>query len=352
MQRSVLMMITLGFVAMMTACGQATAAGNDPWVVCDGGTGPGKGKNIVLITGDEEYRSEEGLTQLGRILARHHGFKCTVLYSINPDTGEIDPTSLSNIPGMEAIDSADLVILLTRFRDLPDEQMKHFVDYVNAGKPIIGLRTATHAFNFKKYKTYADYSFNAKTWDGGFGRQVLGETWINHHGHHKHESTRGLIAPGAENHPILTGIKSGEIWGPTDVYGIRLPQPDGCKPLVLGQVLKREGEYDKNDPNFGMKPTDQPLEGAKNDPMMPVAWLKPYQAPGGKSGQAFCTTMGSSTDLANAPLRRLIVNAAYFLLGMDVPAKANVDLVGEYKPTPYGFAGHAKGVKPADLKMK
>jgi hypothetical protein len=344
------MMITLVTVAMMTACGQAAAA-NDPWVVYQGGDGPGKGKSVVLITGDEEYRSEEGLTQLGRILSKHHGFKCTVLYSIHPESGEIDPTTLTNIPGMQAIDKADLVIILTRFRDLPDDQMKHLVDYVNAGKPIIGLRTATHAFNFKQHKTYADYSFNAKAWDGGFGRQVLGETWLNHHGHHKHESTRGLIAPGAESHPVLSGIESGSIWGPTDVYGVRLPLPETCKPLVMGQVLKREGEFDKNDPNFGMKPTDKPLEGAKNAPMMPIAWIKSYQAPQGKPGYAFCTTMGSSTDLVNAPLRRLLVNAAYYLLGMDVPAKVNVEIVGEFNPLPYGFGGHAKDVKPADLKM-
>lgn len=77
--------------------GSAIAA--DPWLVFEGGDGPGKGKHIVLISGDEEYRSEEGLPQLGKILSRHHGFKCTVLFAIDPATGTIDPNNGRNIPG-------------------------------------------------------------------------------------------------------------------------------------------------------------------------------------------------------------------------------------------------------------
>ena len=110
-------------------------------VVYDGGNGPGKGKHIVLLSGDEEYRSEEGLPMLAKILAVRHGFKCTVLFAINPADGTIDPLTLTNIPGMEALDSADACVMGLRFRELPDAQMKHFVDYLNAGKPIIALRT-------------------------------------------------------------------------------------------------------------------------------------------------------------------------------------------------------------------
>ena len=148
----------------------------------------------MLISGDEEYRSEEALPQLGKILAKHHGFKCTVLFAIGKD-GTINPNRNDNIPGLEALRSADLMIIATRFRDLPDEQMKEVVAYVESGRPIIGMRTATHAFNLKG-KTYADYSWNSKEWNGGFGRQVLGETWVSHHGNHGKESTRGIIAPG------------------------------------------------------------------------------------------------------------------------------------------------------------
>ena len=193
------------------------------WVSYPGAEGLGQGKHVVLISGDEEYRSEEALPQLGKILSKHHGFRCTVLFAIDPKTGVINPDISDNIPGLEALKNADLMIIATRFRDLPDEQMKHIVDYVDSGRPIIGMRTATHAFNFRKNKTYAKYSYNNKEWTGGFGRQILGETWINHHGDHKRQSTRGIAAEGQKDNPLLNGCE--DIWGPTDVYGVRLPLP-------------------------------------------------------------------------------------------------------------------------------
>jgi len=167
-----------GLVANFLA---SAALAADPWVVYEGSDGPGKGKHVVLVSGDEEYRSEESLPLLGKILAKHHGFKCTVLFAIDKD-GTINPNVRDNIPGLEALDKADLMIIFTRFRDLPDDQMKHVVDYVESGRPVIGMRTATHAFDIKGDKTYAKYSWTSKSPDGGFGRQVLGETWINHHG--------------------------------------------------------------------------------------------------------------------------------------------------------------------------
>src|SRR5205085_8764869 len=117
-----------------------TAQASDPWVLYDGFDGPGKGKHIVLISGDEEYRSEEALPQLGKILAKQHGFKCTVLFAIDPKDGTINPNVLNNIPGLEALKTADLMVLFTRMRDLPDPQMKYIVDYVESGRPIVALR--------------------------------------------------------------------------------------------------------------------------------------------------------------------------------------------------------------------
>jgi hypothetical protein len=313
-------------------------------VVNEGGDGPGKGKHVVLISGDEEYRSEEALTQLARILSKHHGFKTTVLYAIDPKDGTINPNVNNNIPGTEALATADLMVIATRFRDLPDEQMKPIVDYLEAGKPVMGLRTATHAFNIKKGKTYEKYSYNfgGADYKQGFGKQVLGETWVNHHGGHGSEATRGLIAPGAEGHPILKGIKDGDVWGPTDVYTVKLPLPGDSKPLLLGAVLA------------GMKPDSKPVEGKKNDPMMPVAWTKTYEGKGGVKGRVFTTTMGSSTDLENEGMRRLLVNAAYWCVGLEdkITDKAPVDIVGEFKPLPFKFNGAKKGVKPDDLMMK
>jgi type 1 glutamine amidotransferase len=313
----------------------STARADDPWVVYTGGEGPGRGKNVVLISGDEEYRSEEALPQLGKILAKRHGFTCTVLFAIGK-FGTIDPNRTDNIPGLEALRKADLMIIATRFRDLPDDQMKEIVDYVESGRPVIGMRTATHSFNIKGGKKYARYSWNSKEWDGGFGRQVLGETWISHHGHHGQESTRGIIARGETGHPILRGIKDGDIWGPTDVYGVRLPLPGDSKPLVLGQVVA------------DMTSTGKPVEGKQNDPMMPVAWVKTFTGESGKPARVFTTTMGAATDLESPGVRRMLVNAVYWAVGLDdkVSPESDVSLVGEYKPRPFGFNGAARGVKP------
>lgn len=318
-----------------------SATGSQPWVVYEGaddGAKPGTGKKVVLISGDEEYRSEEALPQLGKILAERHGFTCTVLFAIDPNSGEISPETVDNIPGLEALADADLMIIATRFRNLPDEQMQHIVDYVEAGRPVIGMRTATHAFNIPANRKFARYGwqYGGDGFPQGFGRQVLGETWISHHGHHKVESTRGIIAPAAEDHPILRGIDDGDIWGPTDVYTVRLPLPDDSRPLVFGQVLS------------GMDPDDPPVEGEKNDPMMPIAWTKTY-----KGGRVFCTTMGASTDLLSEGVRRMLVNAAYWATGLEesIREDANVGFVGDYEPTPYGFAGYRKGLRPSDFAL-
>ncbi len=293
-----------------------------------------RAKRIVLVSGDDEYRSEEGLPQLARILSKRHGFACTVLYSIDPADGTIKPDLHTNIPGLEALDSADLMVMLLRFRDLPDAQMKHVVDYVESGRPIVAMRTATHAFDLKSSATYRRYTWNSKEWDGGFGRQVLGETWINHHGAHGKQSTRGIFADGAAAHPIMRGIRDGAIWGPTDVYEVRLPLPGDSRTLVLGQVLD------------GMHPDDPPAAGKLNDPMLPVAWVKSY-----KGARIFTTTMGASQDLLNEGLRRMMVNACYWALGMEarIPARSNVDVVGEYQPSPFGFDGYRRGTRPQPL---
>jgi hypothetical protein len=326
--------IALALSGLLAPLSQAA----DPWVVYPGASGPGQGKNVVLISGDEEYRSEEALPQLAKILAAHHGFTCTVLFAVGPD-GAIDPNKTDNIPGLQSLRKADLMIIATRFRDLPDDQMKEIADYVESGRPVIGLRTATHAFNVKGKKKYSRYSYNNKEWDGGFGRQVLGETWISHHGSHGKESTRGLIAPGAESHPILKGIKEGEIWGPTDVYGVRLPLTGDSKPLVMGQVVE------------DMTPTGKPVAGKKNDPMMPIAWVKTFTGESGKPARIFTTTMGAATDLASPGTRRLLVNATYWAVGLEdkIPAESDVSIVGEYNPHPFGNNRFTKGVKPEDL---
>src|SRR5947199_1456766 len=234
------MMIVLSFAAIRSEARD--------WVVYKGKEGPGQGRHIMFITGDEEYRSEEGMPMLAKILAVRHGFKCTVLFPINPADGTIDPNNQTNIVGLQALEHADMMVILARYREPAADQMKYIVDFVNAGKPIFGLRTATHAVSISRDKQspYAKWDANSKQWPGGFGRQVLGETWVSHHGNHGSQSTRGVVAKGAEGHPVLRGIKDGDVWGPTDVYGVRLPLHGDSKPLLLGEVLR------------GMKPADGP----------------------------------------------------------------------------------------------
>lgn len=320
----------------------AVVEGADQWLEVKGHEGPGKGKRVVLISGDEEYRSEEALPQLAKILAHRHGFDCRVVFALNPETGEIDPDEQANIPGLEALADADLMVIATRFRKLPKEQMAHIDAYLRSGRPVVGMRTATHAFNGIGDPAFAHYNNGyggeKEAWKGGFGRLVLGEMWISHHGHHGRESTRGLIAEDAKDHPILRGIADGEIWGPTDVYGVRLPLPGDSKPLVLGQVLD------------GMTPDAAPVEGPKNEPMMPVAWVKSYSIDGGPEGRVFTTTMGAATDLISEGTRRLLINACYWAAGLEgaIPAHSDVALVGTFEPTAFGFKGARKGLTPAD----
>lgn len=356
-------------VLLMIACKNEseTAKGTDEEIVENGNevsqewvsyTGKADMPNIVLISGDEEYRSEEALPQLAKILTERHGFNTQVLFAQDPNVpGIINANYLQNIPGLESLNNADLMVIFTRFRALPDKQMMHIDNYLKSGKPVIGIRTATHAFNFKEkddtsYAHYGNYYDGNDEWKGGFGRLVLGEKWISHHGHHKHQSTVGIIAPDAESHPIMNGIGDKDIWGPSDVYGVRLPLPGDAKPLILGQVTNRAGEYDEEDALYGMKPTDSEIAKINsasedkstnpNSPMMPVAWTKSYQIPEGKSGQAFTSTVGAGTDMLSEGVRRMYVNAVFHLLGKKVPARADVNVVGDYKPTAFAFTkdGH------------
>ncbi|HLR24272.1 MAG TPA: ThuA domain-containing protein [Fodinibius sp.] len=332
--------VSVFFLLVLTNIQCVSAQQGIQWISYEAGEGSGNGKQIVLVSGDEEYRSEEALPLLAEILAKHHGFETTVLFAINPETGNVDPEYQTNIPGLEQLQKADLMVLFTRFRELPDEQMRYIHEYIQFGRPIIGMRTATHAFNYKRNpdSPYAKYDYASKQegWKGGFGRQILGETWIDHHGSHGEEGTRGLIdgIDQRKEHPILNGVH--DIWGATDVYGVRELKGDP-NVLVWGQPTK------------GMS-QDAPLNWQKS--VMPVAWTKEYTSQTGHTGRVFTTTMGASIDLKSEDLRRLLVNACYWAVGMEeeIPEESNVSISDEYDPTMFGFGDHQKGMTPADFK--
>jgi len=237
---------------------------------------------------------------------------------------------------MHLLRDADLIIIGLRFRNLPDEDMAHFDEYLESGKPIIAVRTSTHAFRIPPDRAFAKYSYDSITpWPGGFGQQVLGDTWVAHHGAHGKQSTRGVINEKFADHAVLYAVR--DIWGPTDVYAIkRLPQT--ARILLSGQVLD------------GMQPDSKPVSGKVNDPMMPLAWTTTYRTKSGKSNRVFCTTMGAATDFESADLRRLLVNAAYWCLDVRIEQPANVDYVGKFEPTTFGFSNYQKGRTPSFYK--
>src|SRR6185437_14495570 len=112
------------------------------------------------------------------------------------------------------------------------------------------------------------------------------------------------------------------------------------KILLRGEVLA------------GMHPDDPPVAGPKNNPMQPIAWTRLYKNEAGTTNKIFCTTMGAATDLLNEDLRRLIVNSVYWSVGLNVPKHADVRLIGDYRPSAYGFEGFIKGVKVEDVGAK
>ena len=297
-------------------------------LVFQGADGPGKGKHIVFLAGDHEYRSEESLPALARLLAKHHGFKCTELFNIDPATGEIVAGN-SNMPGLEALDTADLAVVFLRFQAFPAEQMKHFDAYLQRGGPVIGLRTATHAFSGNK-EPYAKYNHNAKEagYELGFGHQVLGQTWVGHYGRNHSQSTRISIVPEKASHPILRGVK--DIWVQAGGY---VGKPTDGETLTLAQPLN------------GMAP-DSPADATK--PPQPSEWTRSYKSASGKVGRVFTTLYGTSEDITNEGYRRMLVNACFWALGLEDAIKAdlNVAFVGPFKPNTFNGGGYARGIKP------
>lgn len=326
----------------------ASAMAQPPdWLEIRGGSGPGSGKRVVLLSGDEEYRSEEALPQLAKILARRHGFTCTVIFSIN-GKGEIDPTVKDNEPGIEALDRADLCIMLLRFRQWPDSQMAHFARYYLAGKPILALRTSTHAFDYpaESSSLFRRFSWNSREWEGGFGRHALGETWVSHWGEHGTQGTRGVAESSSRGHPILRGV--GQVFCTSDVYEAH--PPADARILMRGRVTTSLAPDSL--PIKGRRKTAAGVDQDVNDPMMPVLWVREAPNESGRRNRIVTCTMGAATDLLNEGLRRIVVNGAYWATGLEkkIPKRADVDFVGPYRPSAFGFGGFRRGVKPSDLE--
>jgi hypothetical protein len=321
---------TLAFVAGSPAATPGLS------ITYDAKPGAGQGRHLVFLTGDEEYRGEEGLPMLAKILSQRHGFKCTVLFALDPD-GTINPDNNTSIGGVDALDSADGIVMALRFRQWPDRAMKHFADAVERGVPIIALRTSTHAFRFpaNSSTSYARYN--------DFGREVLGENWVSHWGANRRGATRGVIEPGAESDPILRGVR--DVFGDSGVYETH-PVSD-AKILMRGYVLKGMSPTDEPDTYRKKRKSDDQEQGI-NEPAMPIAWTRIHRPATGKPNRVFCTTMGAATDLVNEGLRRMVVNAVLWGFELTIPAQTDVRFVDPYNPTAYAFKGFRRGLTPAD----
>jgi hypothetical protein len=253
------------FPSLVAMAGFAAAAP----LVYDGTEGSCKGKHIVFLAGDHEYRSEETLPALARILAQHHRFKCTVLFNMDEAAGEVARGN-SNMPGMEALESADLAVVFLRFQDFPKDQMKHFEAYLNRGGPIVGFRTTTHAFKIGG-GGHARYSFVYKgdNYNLGFGHQALGQTWVGHYGTNHSQGTRITAIPEKDSQPILRGVES--VWVHAGGY---VGKPVDGEILTMAQLL------------YSMT-SDSTADEKK--PPMPSAWTRTYKSPSGNEARVFTT---------------------------------------------------------------
>jgi hypothetical protein len=307
------------------------------------GSGTGQGRHVVLLAGDEEYRSEEALPMLAKILSRRHGFRTTVLFSFDAD-GSINPNNGKSLSNPEAIDSADAIVMSLRFRTWPDETMARFDRYLKSGRPIVALRTSTHAFaGFPKGSAWESWNYNNQ---GGFGKRVLGETWVTHWGRHKVEATRGVTEAEQQGHPVLRSV--GTVFGDTDVY--EAYPPSDARILMRGLVLQGLSPDSAPATYRKRRATDKQEQGV-NDPAMPIVWTRLYRNEEGGTNRILTTTMGSATDLENEDLRRLLVNGIFWGLGLDVPERAEVAYVDLYQPSFYGFDGFRKGLRASDFAI-
>lgn len=295
--------------------------------------------HIVFVTGDDEYRSEESMPMLAEILKRDYGFDVTVCYSLDKD-GNIAPGNQKSISGLEALEDADLMVLFTRFRDLPPEQFQHFLNYVKTGKPIVGFRTATHAFLFRDPKS------PYREWNNKKIAELVGQKWITHHGHFGdgHEYlTKVTIDDAAKDHPILRGVKPYKAYswlyhvhGGSD--GHRLA--GDSQPLLTGHSLKSNHKKNGNLKKFPMS--------------NPVAWTKTYEGEDGKKGRVFFTTTAHPFDFKDANVRKLSLNGILWALGMEdkIPQQgAKTDFVRDYDPNNSGTGPkkYKTGRKPQKL---
>ena len=289
---------------------------------------------IVFVTGDEEYRSEESMPMLAKMVARNLDAETVVGYSLD-STGVIDPNNLYSISRLDELDDADLMVVFARYRQLPAAMAKKITDYAESGRPMVGFRTATHTFKYLEEKDSALMVLNDE-----WPTKVFGQQWIVHHGHFEdgHGTlTDVTIREGKEADPILNGVEPFETYSWLyHVDGGDWKLSGDSDPLLMGHSLRSKQEA-------AGKLAEYPLD-------QPVAWTKSYTGSSGKAARVFFTTLGHPYDFREESMRKLALNGIYWALGMEdeIPADgADATIVGDYEPNNSGFGdGFKRGVRP------
>lgn len=253
---------------------------------------------VVFVTGDHEYSGESTMPLLAEELEKNYNMKTVVLKS-SPDQNAEE-----NIPGLEALQQADLAIFFLRWRRLPADQVKYIDDYLKSGKPVMGFRTSTHSFNYPE-------GHELRSWNA-FGERAFGSPpgWggAAKHTHYGHESSTDVYVIEKEaSHPILRGVDKNfhvRSW----LYKVLPDYPaKGSTWLLMGRSVN---------PN-----TPEAIEN-------PVAWT--WQSPTG--ARTFMTTLGHPEDFQQEALQRLCVNAIHWTLGKPVPEwKGKIDINVPYR---------------------
>ncbi|MEM9079710.1 MAG: hypothetical protein AAGC74_03355 [Verrucomicrobiota bacterium] len=305
----------------------------DTTVTYEGESGLGRGKHIVFLASDHEYRAEETCPALARILAKQHGFKCTVVLGVD-NNGHIQAGS-SNVKGLAALQSADLFVIFARFLNLPAEEMGQIIAYLDQGGPVVGLRTSSHAFQIPKNSPYHKYHFKSEVagYQGGFGHQILGNTWVGHYGKNHLQGTRIELASDQKDHPVLRGVGDHAF---TYAGGYNGEAREDFTILTHTQPLLK------------LDPTAEP---DPQKPRVPSTWTRHYQSRNGESHRVFHSTQGASEDILDDNYRRLLINGALWALGLEdqIAPDLNISFVGPYQPNWFCHHGEARNVKPADL---
>ena len=306
-------------------------------------------QKVIFLTGDEEYRSEESMPMIARILERDYGFTTKVGFSLDED-GTVNPRAVESMTGTGELSDADLMVLFLRFRSPSDEVFQNILDYIDSGKPVVGFRTATHAFRFpwetdkanswnyrgapieEHPERYADYGPDRT-------RELLGQSWITHHGSFKEHKGKLTDVTPVENsaNPILNGIKPFSVHSWLyHVHGGGYSLSGDPEWLLNGTALKSQ-KIEKNETHIF------PLTN-------PVAWAREKND---TSGRLFFTTLGHPFDFREEGMRRLAIQGILWALGEEnlIP-KEGVDTktVGPYDPNDAGVRdSHKAGLKPEDF---